>query len=143
MENFLKGYNCSQAVVLAFSEKMGLTEEQAARLASALGGGMCRMRESCGALSGAMLVLGALEGYSDPGSGADKARLYDRGQRFLQAFKAQYGSLRCGELLKLPPDRPLSPMPTPRTAEFYRSRPCARIVYDAARLLEEELGRQA
>ena len=69
---FLQGYNCSQSVAAAFADVMGLTEEQAARMASALGGGLCRMRESCGAVTGAMLVLGALQGNADAGAYGDR-----------------------------------------------------------------------
>lgn len=137
---FLQGYNCSQSVAAAFADVMGLTEEQAARMASALGGGLCRMRESCGAVTGAMLVLGVLQGYGRPDDAA-KAALYARGQRVLRAFRDLHGSLRCREILHLPPDQESGPVPTPRTAAFYQSRPCAQVIYDAARLLEEELNR--
>lgn len=138
---FLQGYNCSQAVAAAFAHRMGLTAEEAAKMASALGGGMCRMRESCGALSGAMLVLGVLRGYDTPGDDRAKAELYERGQRILRAFRETHGSLRCRELLGLPAEEDSGAAPTPRTADFYASRPCAGLIFDAARLLEEELAR--
>lgn len=141
VNNFMAGYNCAQAVFCAFAQRMGLDQDQAARLASALGGGLCRMRETCGAVSGAMLALGALKGYDDPEDQAAKQFLYARGQRVMLAFKEKYGSLSCRDLLRLPPDTEVSPMPTPRTAEFYQSRPCARVIYEIARLLEEELAR--
>ena len=142
VEYFMEGYNCSQAVFCAFAQRLGLARDQAARLASALGGGLCRMRETCGAVSGGMLALGALAGYDDPQDQAAKQFLYARGQRVMLAFKEKYGSLSCRDLLRLPPDAQPSPMPTPRTAEFYRSRPCARVIYEMARLVEEELARE-
>lgn len=142
VENFMEGYNCSQAVFCAFAKRLGMDQDRAARLASALGGGLCRMRETCGAVSGGMLALGALAGYDDPQDQTAKQLLYARGQRVMLAFKEKYGSLSCRELLRLPPDDQISPMPTPRTAEFYNSRPCARVIYEMARLVEEELARE-
>lgn len=136
---FLQGYNCSQAVAAAFAPKMGLTAQQAARIVSALGGGLCRMRETCGAVTGGMAVLGMVAGYGDPADTAGKTQLYIRGQRVMRAFRALHGSLNCREILHLSPDENADPIPTPRTAEFYRTRPCARVIYDLARLLEEEL----
>lgn len=142
VELFMTGYNCAQAVFGAFCERTGMPLDQAARLASALGGGMCRMRETCGAVSGGLLTLGALAGYDDPEDPMAKQLLYARGQRVMLAFKETYGSLSCRDLLRLPPDAAPSPIPTPRTAEFYQSRPCARVIYAAARLVEEELARE-
>ena len=137
-ELFLSGYNCAQSVYAAFAPQLGISEKQAAKMASALGGGLCRMRETCGAVSGAMMVLGALKGYDTPDDNAKKI-LYARGQRIMKQFKESFGTLRCLELLQLPKDGALSPIPTPRTREFYQKRPCARFIYEMARLLEEEL----
>lgn len=141
VENFMAGYNCSQAVFCAFAQRLGMPIEQAAQIASALGGGMCRMRETCGAVSGGMLALGALAGYNDPEDPTAKALLYARGQRVMLEFKEKYGSLCCRDLLKLPADQLLSPIPSPRTAAFYQKRPCARVIYEMTRLVEEELAR--
>ena len=140
-ELFLEGYNCAQSVYSAFAPLMGITEKQAAKMASALGGGLCRMRETCGAVSGAMMVLGALKGYDIPDDQAKKI-LYARGQRIMKQFKESFGTLNCLELLQLPKDSVLSPVPTPRTQEFYQKRPCARFIFEMARLLEEELEKQ-
>lgn len=79
---FLEGYSCSQAVVCAFEALTGLDRETSARLASSLGGGMGRMREVCGAVSGALIVLGLLRGYSDPGDLAAKTDHYHLVQEF-------------------------------------------------------------
>lgn len=141
-ELFMNGYNCAQAVFGAFSEKIGIPMDTAAQMASALGGGLCRMRETCGAVSGGMLALGTLAGYCVPGNDEIKMALYARGQRVMKAFQEIYGTLCCRELLGLLENEPISPIPSPRTAEYYQKRPCARFIYEMARLVEEELNRQ-
>ena len=133
-ELFLSGYNCAQAVAVAFSEELGLTESQAAKMVSAFGGGMGRMREVCGAVSGMLFVLSSLYGYDTPGDDASKKRLYGEVQALAGRFREENGSIICREILKNPPS---DPNPTPRTAEFYARRPCAKMVLTAARLMEE------
>ena len=133
-ELFLSGYNCAQAVAVAFHEELGLTEQQAARMASAFGGGMGRMREVCGAVSGMLFVLGSLYGYDTPGDDVRKKELYSRVQALAAGFRAENGSIICREILKNPPT---DPTPSPRTAEYYAQRPCARMVLTAARLMEQ------
>ena len=133
-ENFLSGYNCAQAVAVAFADKMGTDEKTAARMVSAFGGGMGRMREVCGAVSGMLFVLGWLYGYDTPGDDESKKLLYTQVQDLAARFRAENGSIICREILKNPPS---DPNPTPRTAEFYKKRPCAKMVMTAARLMEE------
>lgn len=133
-ENFLLGYNCSQAVAVAFCEELGMDEKTAARLSSAFGGGMGRMRQVCGAFSGMMLVLGLRYGYDTPGDDESKRLLYTRVQALAEQFRQEAGSIVCREILGNPST---SPDPTPRTAEFYKTRPCARMTALAARLLDE------
>jgi C_GCAxxG_C_C family probable redox protein len=133
-ELFLSGYNCAQAVAVAFTDVTGLTEGQAAKMASAFGGGMGRMREVCGAVSGMLMVLSYVYGYDTPGDDVSKKRLYGQVQALAAAFRAENGSIICREILKNPPS---DPNPTPRTAEFYAKRPCAKMVMTAARLLEQ------
>ena len=135
-ELFLSGYNCAQAVAVAFCDVTGLTEQQAAKMASAFGGGMGRMREVCGAVSGMLLVLGTLEGYDTPGDDVSKKRLYSQVQALAKQFREANGSIICREILKNPPS---DPNPTPRTAAFYAQRPCAKMVMTAARLLDSFL----
>ena len=84
---FLEGYNCSQAVLLAFSDRTGLDKETAARLASSFGGGLARMREVCGAVSGAAMVLGLVRGYADPKDAEAKKAHYHLVQRFAELFR--------------------------------------------------------
>lgn len=137
--NFRKGYNCAQAVYLAWADELGLTEEAAARSVCALGGGMGRLREVCGTVSGALMVLGALEGYSDPRDHVGKARLYALEQRFAAKFRAKSGSIVCRELLGLSAG-PSAPTPEARTDEYYQKRPCPLLCRQAADLLDELLG---
>lgn len=135
-ELFLGGYNCAQAVAVAFCDLTGLEEKQAAKMASSFGGGMGRLREVCGAVSGMLLVLGILDGYDDPTDDAAKKALYSRVQELAREFREENGSIICREILKNPPS---DATPSPRTPEYYASRPCARMVYTAASLLEDYL----
>ena len=133
-ELFLGGYNCAQSVVVAFSDLTGLDESFSARMASSFGGGMGRMREVCGAVSGMLMVLGLLYGYDTPGDDVSKKQLYTVVQQLSGKFREEVGSIVCREILKNPPS---DPNPTPRTAEFYAKRPCARMVITAATLLDQ------
>ena len=133
---FKSGYNCAQAVAVAFCDVTGLTEPQAARMASSFGGGMGRMREVCGAVSGMFMVLGLLYGYEDPKDDATKKELYTQVQALAEAFKKDAGSIICREILKNPPS---DPNPSPRTPEYYAMRPCERMVYNAASLMDDFL----
>ena len=135
-EMFCKGYNCAQAVVAAFHEELGMTESEAARLSSSFGGGMGRMRETCGAVSGMLLVAGLLWGYGTPGDDEAKAAHYRLVQEMAAKFRERTGSLICRELLGNPPS---DPNPTPRTADFYKIRPCAGFVALAAEILDGEI----
>ena len=134
VELFVGGYNCAQSVVVAFCDVTGLDVDFAAKFSSSFGGGMGRMREVCGAVSGMLMVAGLLYGYDTPGDDVSKKRHYQLVQSLAAGFREKYGSIVCREILKNPPS---DPSPTPRTAEFYRTRPCARCVYLAAKLLDE------
>lgn len=130
---FLQGYNCAQAVAVAFSDLTGLSPELSAKMASSFGGGMGRMREVCGAVSGMLLVTSLLYGYDQPENDQGKKELYKLVQNLAEQFRQQNGSIICRELLKNPPS---DPNPSPRTAEYYRQRPCAAMVYTAAEILD-------
>ena len=132
-ELFLQGYNCAQSVAVAFSDVTGLDEKTSARMVSAFGGGMGRLREVCGAVSGMYFVLSWLYGYDEPGDDGSKKRLYTEVQALAVAFREENGSIVCREILKNPPS---DPNPTPRTAEFYKKRPCAKMVLTAGRLMD-------
>ena len=131
-ELFESGYNCAQAVSVAFCDVTGLEPKAAAAMASSFGGGMGRMREVCGAVSGMLLVAGILYGYDTPGDDSEKAAHYGRVQEMAGQFRTEAGSIICRDILKNPPS---DPSPTPRSEDFYKMRPCTRMVYLAAEIL--------
>ena len=134
-ELFLSGSNCAQAITVAFCDVTGLEPSFAAKMASSFGGGMGRMREVCGAVSGMLMVAGLLYGYDAPGEkDVHKKAHYQLVQTLAGQFREEVGSIVCREILKNPPS---DPNPTPRTAEYYKTRPCARMVMTAARILDE------
>ena len=135
---FLQGYNCAQAVVCAFDDLTGLDRDTAARLASSFGGGMGRMREVCGTVSGALLVLGLLRGYADPASPEAKKAHYAHVREFARRFREKSGSIICRELLQGVETAP-GVDPEPRTAEYYARRPCPQLAWQAADILDEML----
>ena len=139
---FYQGYNCAQSVFCAFAEDMGMDPETAARLSSSFGAGLGRLREVCGAVSGAEMALGFLRGYSDPEDPAAKSAHYARVRELAERFREQNGTIICRELLK---DVPVTPggEPEKRTPEYYASRPCLRLVGEAAGILEEMLAETA
>jgi len=128
---FKSGCNCSQAVFAAFADEIGLDEALATKIACGLGGGVGRMREVCGAVSGAALVLGMLKG-------PDKTAAYPVIQDFCARFKAECGSIVCRELLD-GTGASTGGGPDARTAEYYHKRPCVELVKLATRLLQEIL----
>ncbi len=132
---FKEGYNCSQAVLLAFNDLTGLDKETALKLSSSFGGGMGRMREVCGAVSGMFMVIGILYGYDDPKDQTGKTEHYKRIQQLAEEFKSENGSIICRELLGLG-SGPDLPTPELRTEAYYKKRPCAEMVASAAAITE-------
>ena len=92
---FLKGYNCAQAVFCAFTDVTGYDLDTSARIASSFGGGLGRLRETCGAVSAAALVLGVALGYADPADREAKKRHYALVREFAERFRALNGSISC------------------------------------------------
>lgn len=140
-KNFLEGSNCPQSVVRAFDDVLvdhGIAPTMAMRLASPFGGGMGRMREVCGAVSGMLMVLGLVEGYDDPSDDEAKAVLYEHVQELAGAFREEHGTILCRELLGLA-EGPDKPIPEKRSAAYYHDRPCAEFCASAARILGEYL----
>lgn len=135
-ELFLQDYNCAQSVAMAFADILGLDEAFCARAVSGFGGGMGRLREVCGAVSGIVFVISLLYGYDDPKDNEGKKELYALVQQLAEEFKAENGSIVCRELLN---DPPTDPNPSPRTAEYYRQRPCARMVLTAGQILDRHI----
>ena len=137
-ENFLMGYNCAQAVLLAFSDLINIDPEMLAKISSSFGGGMGRLREVCGAVSGSFMALGCIEGYSDPKESEGKKLLYSKLQAVAKTFKEENGSIICRELLEGVGHTDGS-VPEARSTEYYKKRPCAELVYCAAEILENHL----
>ena len=140
--NFLKGYGCAQSVLLAYADLTGLDETTLAKLGSSFGGGMGRLREVCGGVSGAFAVLGLLCGYDDPADKEGKSRHYADIRELARRFteKTGGGSIVCREILQ---NAGLSGESggeaEARTAEYYHKRPCPDMVYTAAEVLGEML----
>ena len=135
MALFKQGYNCAQAVFAAFCEDMGMDFETALKLSSSFGGGMGRLREVCGAVSGMFAVAGMQYGYTNPQDDGAKAAHYGLIQELAAEFKAENHSIICRELLALA-DGPDQPVPEPRTKNYYAGRPCAELVGCAARITQ-------
>lgn len=142
MTLFESGYNCSQAVVLAFADLTGVDSKTLAKLASSFGGGMGRLREVCGAVTGMFMVLGLLYGYSEAEAGAEKAGHYALIQQAAAKFSEINGSIVCRELLGLS-NKTDSPTPDKRTAEYYKKRPCRELVGIAAEIVEEIINKNS
>lgn len=137
-ENFLRGCNCCQSVLVTFARETGLDEGTAMALASGFGGGMGRLREVCGAVTGAFMVLGMVYGQKGLPTYQEKCALYGRIQDFAAEFQEKNHSIICRELLAgIASDETKNP--EPRTPEYYKKRPCGLLIRDAAQLLEEYL----
>lgn len=133
---FLEGFNCSQSVFTAFCHRFGMDEETAKRVSAGLGGGVGRMREVCGAVSGAAMVIGSIVSAVSGDDTAAKTKNYELVREFAERFKARYnGTVICRELLKLNVPMENTAMPENRTAEYYKNRPCLKAVEDAADIL--------
>lgn len=138
VKNFRNGYNCAQSVLLTFAGKIGLKDDEALRLASSFGGGMGRLREVCGAVSAMFMIAGFLKGYTEPNNDIVKANHYKLIQDLATEFKSKHGTIICRELLGLDGTE-FSPVPSARTEEYYKERPCEEFIKCVAMIVEEEL----
>ncbi|MCQ2219510.1 MAG: C-GCAxxG-C-C family protein [Paludibacteraceae bacterium] len=136
---FNSGFNCSQSVVAAFADMYGFTEEQSVRMAASFGGGIGRMRETCGAACGMFLLAGLECGAVDPKDSEGKSYNYKVVQDLAAKFKEANGSLRCADLLGALKEKKTTHVAEVRTAEYYAKRPCPRMVECAAKLWVEKL----
>jgi C_GCAxxG_C_C family probable redox protein len=135
---FKSGYNCSQSVVAAFADMYGYTEEQALRMAASFGGGIGRMRQTCGAACGMFLLAGLENGTTDAKDRDGKVANYALVQQLAGEFSKRNGSLVCAELLGLKQPEG-SFIPENRTDQYYQKRPCVKMVEEAARIWAEYL----
>lgn len=138
MQSFLEGYNCSQCMMLAFEDLLTIDIETALKIASPFGGGMGRLREVCGSVSGMFMVLGFLKGYSEPDNYEGKKELYEHVQELARRYEEANGSIICRDLLGLTIQKEEA-APEKRTAEYYQKRPCAAKIGSAAEILEAYL----
>lgn len=135
-ELFMKGCNCTQSVVGAYTDILGMDSETAYKIASGFGGGMGRLREVCGAFSGIVMVVSMLYGYSEPSEADIKAELYGRIQSLAKQFEKDMGSIICKNLLGLEKAEG-SHIPSERNEEYFKKRPCPEICRYAADLLDK------
>ena len=138
-ELFHQGANCAQAVLGAFAGECGLTEEEAFKIASGFGGGISRLREVCGAVSGMVLVTNFVCGQSDISDKAAKDAHYAKVRELTDAFQKETGSVVCRELLGLKEKQSDEPVSEARTEQYYKKRPCAELVALAAEIVEKTL----
>ncbi len=138
-ENFLKGYNCAQSVFVAFSDLLGMSEDEAAAFSSPFGAGFGRMREVCGTVSAMTMLLGFFEGNADPSDQEGKTRIYTRERELIAEFLKEQKSIVCREILGLEKGQEEPPAPSERTLAYYESRPCLGCVETAARIIEEHI----
>ena len=136
---FKEGFNCSQAVVAAFADQYGFTREQALRMSASFGGGIGRMRETCGAACGLFMLAGLETGATEGANREGKAANYALVQELAEEFKRRNGALRCADLLGLSSKEPVVSTPEQRTSQYYAKRPCAKMVEEAARIWSEYL----
>jgi len=136
-ELFKSGYNCSQAVVGVFCEELGLDFETAMKVACSFGGGMGRMREVCGTVTGMFMASGLALAGSGNAPEVKKAQ-YEHVQELAKRFKDQNGSIICRELLE-GVGATSTPTPDARTENYYKKRPCVELVGDAVEILERYL----
>ncbi len=138
-EMFLEGYNCCQSVVGAFADLFGYDQITAMKFAEGLGGGMGRMRLTCGAVA-AMAVLASMKMSTGlPGDLKRRGEIYAVIQKMANAFKENNGTVICAELLGAALPKDDSPTPEARTPDYYRRRPCADKIYECALIVEQYL----
>lgn len=138
IENFQSGYNCAQAVFLAYSDIYNVENKLAKQLSAPFGGGMGRMREVCGALSGAFMLVGLKYPADNPEDKAAKMENYAAVQRVAAPFKEKHGTIICRELLDAKRAKPEADANDP-FGGYLAKNPCARFVAEMAEIIGKEL----
>lgn len=138
-ELFCSGYNCSQAVIGAYCDAFGMDFETAMKVSEGFGGGMGRMRLTCGAVSGMFMLVGLKYSRAEGGDLETRTEIYETVQKMAKEFEEMNGSIVCGDLLGINKPKDNGAVPTPRTEDFYKKRPCAGCVKDCAALIEKYL----
>ena len=141
VELFMQGYGCCQSVVCAFADLYGLDEVMAKRIAAGFGGGVGRLRMMCGAVSGIVMLVGLDCGQTEGSDREGKSACYKVVQELLAQSKAENGSLICAEILGIKGYEKAQNnyVASARTAEYYKTRPCAAKVESAARIFAQYL----
>ena len=141
VDNFMAGYGCCQSVVAAFADLYGVDEKTALRFGAGFGGGVGRLRMMCGAVSGIVMLVGLDCGQTEGSDREGKSACYKVVQDLLARSEAENGSLICAEILGLKGHEKAqcSYVASPRTAEYYKTRPCAAKVESAARIFADYL----
>ncbi len=136
---FQDGYNCAQSVFAAYSDLYGFDRDTALKISSSFGGGVGRMREICGAVSGMCMIAGLETGTSKKMDDEGKKYNYEVVQKLTEEFKSISGSIICRELLGLDGKEEKDTTPQKRTEEYYNTRPCEQLVMDAAEVIQRVL----
>ena len=141
VDHFMEGYGCCQSVVAAFADLYGMDKETALRMAAGFGGGVGRMRMMCGAVSGIVMLVGLDCGQTEGADREGKSACYKVVQELLNRSREENGSLICAEILGLKGSEKAHSnyVASPRTAEYYKTRPCAAKVESAARIFADYL----
>jgi C_GCAxxG_C_C family probable redox protein len=133
-ESIFDNYNCSQSVLAAFGNDYGLSDEMSFKIAGSFGGGMGRLGKTCGAVSGALMVLGLRYAQTQPGDQQKKEKNYEMVREFIKQFTAKNGSCLCSELLGYDISTPEGAKAAKEKGVF--STVCGKIVADAAEIVE-------
>lgn len=141
VDNFMQGYGCCQSVVAAFADLYGLDDTLAKKIAAGFGGGVGRLRMMCGAVSGIVMLVGLDCGQTEGSDREGKSACYKVVQDLLAKSKEENGSIICAEILGLKGHEKAasSYVASARTAEYYKTRPCAAKVESAARIFANYL----
>ena len=137
-ELFKSGYNCSQSVIGAVCEDLGYDFDTAVKVAEGFGGGMGRMRLTCGAVSGMVMAVGMLLS-SGKADNDTRAVVYAKVKELADKFKAENGTITCSELLGLEQSKKYNATPDARTDDYYKKRPCVELVKECVQIIEDEL----
>ncbi|NVO21568.1 MAG: C_GCAxxG_C_C family protein [Bacteroidetes bacterium] len=138
VQYFTEGFNCSQAVFTAIVENSGIEKESALKIAAGFGGGIARMQKTCGAVTGAVMALGYLNGNTSPSDDEKKEKVYEQVQVFVKHFTEKHGTIKCSELLgcslQTAEDRQKA-----KELKLFET-VCRKCVADAVNILEEITG---
>ena len=132
---FEEGFSCSQSVLTAFAHRFGLDEKLALKISGGFGGGIARLGNTCGAVSGAIMVLGLKYCPTDASDKESKDKLYELVQNYLNEFKSIHGSTTCRELVGYNINNPIEREKASEMGIFEEK--CPKFVQDSAKIIEK------